>query len=433
MLRFSKNGLPTEVVISILCLVFLGGCSAADKGSSHEIIAAPTAAEDDLMIEAVEAYDEAMYTLAVEKWTALRDGYPAGYYATFAELKIADAQFYAEELAAAAAAYEEFARLHPGHEAMPYVRYQIGKANEEQYRGLKHDPTPLHSAVKSYQKLLSDHSDSDYVPLARRGIDRCRELIAAHEAVVARFYLQQGQQEAAAKRLVALAEEYADTKAAAEALAEMEVIGNSDGPVAMFKGEESTDSAAQHIPSKPVIVHRGEDTEASVRQRIDKADPNAALGASGLISASSGVGSELSNAGQALEHNLRVLSLDCQKRENGEFFLVKVSSRVELDPPHGTELRNKEGALKRTAARLRVSDFEQEEAALGEALSRVAELRCETGGVSLEIVRESAVSQPSSTRYWIVLSHPSDSVPMFFSLENPHRVIAVVERPRVEQ
>lgn len=219
-------------VLIVCAMLFAGGCAkkpspddetrpkagAAKKGKQKNQPELPdTKAEEELLQEAVEAYDQGLYTLAKDTFSELRDKYPGSYYSAFAELKTADAQFQISEFPAAVVAYEEFLRLHPQHEAAAYAKYQIGNSQRLQYRGVKHDQAPLRAAIKSYEKLLLENPASRYAPLARRYIKQCRERLAAHEAYVAEFYLKQGQAEASAKRYAVLAGNYRGSEAAVEA------------------------------------------------------------------------------------------------------------------------------------------------------------------------------------------------------------------------
>lgn len=207
-----------------LCTVFICSCSSSGrKVSSDEqeeeksIVKAPVVAEGRLLENAKNAYDRGLYTLALQSWTELRDGYPGSFFTTLAELKIADSQFYSSDYASAILSYQEFAKLHPGHEAMPYVKFQIGNSHLAEYRGKKHDQAPLESAVRAYLELLRDYPKSEYSVLGRRRLDHCRELLAEHEAYVADFYFRHGSEEASRSRLQKLLAQFPDTKASADA------------------------------------------------------------------------------------------------------------------------------------------------------------------------------------------------------------------------
>lgn len=204
-----------KIVSRILfaCLALAPAACSKKVNELDPVIKAPTRTEEQLLDEAVTAYDRGLYSLSRDMWTELRDGYPGNLWAPIAELKIADCDFYTDDYAAALVAYEEFARIRPAHEAMPYVRFQIANSYFKQYQGEKNDQNPLQSATKMYQQLIAEYPDSEYVPLARRKIQEAREEMARHELFIAKYYIKQGALESAANRLRELHLKYSDTDA----------------------------------------------------------------------------------------------------------------------------------------------------------------------------------------------------------------------------
>lgn len=172
--------------------------------------------ESELLDQAKTAYDQGLYKLAIEKWTSLREEYPGSYYATLAELKIADASYYSADYPTAIASYEEFIKLHPAHEAAAYARIQVGSSYREQYEGTRRDPSPLKSAIKSFERVIKEYPESEYVPAAKQEILNARGRLAEGELVVAKFYHKQGSYRAAANRALALLSDYPETESAAK-------------------------------------------------------------------------------------------------------------------------------------------------------------------------------------------------------------------------
>lgn len=170
-----------------------------------------TLSEEELVSKATAAYDRGLYTLSREHWTQLREQHPGSYFATLAELKVADSYFFAGEYTAAITAYEEFVKLHPAHEAGAYARYQVGNAHREQYSGIPHDPSPLREAIKHYRTLIAEYPASEFAAAARRSIDQSRVELSNYELAVARYYISQGQLDAARERLFGLRTNYPDT------------------------------------------------------------------------------------------------------------------------------------------------------------------------------------------------------------------------------
>lgn len=187
---------------------------AAEPTAPASIVEQPKTDETELMRSAEEAFSRGLYSVSEKAWIELRDGYPTSLYIPLAEMKIADAQFARRDFAAALASYEEFLRVHPGHEAIPYVRYQIGNCSLEQYQGPERDQAPLQTAVRAFETVIREHPQSEYAVLARRSLGRARELLAEHEAFVAAFYERRELPGAAEERWKALVTKYPETDAA---------------------------------------------------------------------------------------------------------------------------------------------------------------------------------------------------------------------------
>ena len=180
--------------------------------------------EEQLLTEAQSAYDSGLYTLAREKWSRLKDNYPASFYVPFVELKIADSYYLGGDQAQAISSYQEFIKLHPGHEAIPYVQLQISKAYRDEFAGGPHDPTPLQSALKSLHVLTENFPQSEYAAEGWRLTDECRELLAQYDFDVAKFYQKLDKKEAARARFIDLLATYSDTNVVRE---NMEIIGQT--------------------------------------------------------------------------------------------------------------------------------------------------------------------------------------------------------------
>ena len=210
-------------LLVLLLAVLLTGCSLFSSKSEEdkksqvkELVKAPNKTELELLENAKSAYDRGLFKLSSDSWTDLRDGYPSSYYSVIAELKIADAHFFAREFPEALVAYEEFARTHPGHEAMAYVRFQIADCHYQQYSGVGRDHSVLNSAIEKFQKLITDFPRSEWAARARGRMEEARESLAENELLIARFYLNQRKYPSAANRYNSLVTKFGDTAIAKE-------------------------------------------------------------------------------------------------------------------------------------------------------------------------------------------------------------------------
>ncbi|MBW1980019.1 MAG: outer membrane protein assembly factor BamD [Deltaproteobacteria bacterium] len=164
----------------------------------------------ELATEGMAEYEDGDYLDAIKIFTTLKEHYPYSRYAVLAELKLADAHFYREDYEEAIAAYDQFARLHPKNEAIPYVLYQIGESYFRQIYTFDRDQTPTHQSIQAFERLLSAFPESAYDAKAREKIHKCRLELADHEIYVGNFYLKSKKYRAALARFEGALKQYAD-------------------------------------------------------------------------------------------------------------------------------------------------------------------------------------------------------------------------------
>ncbi len=198
------------IPLVLVCLVILG---CGPKQGPH-------LAEEQLhklVKRAQKEYKARQWALAVETFREIRDRFPDSRYAVWAELKMADCKFWAKEYQEAVVLYQEFVKLHPTHEYIPYVLYQIGTCYYEMILPPDRDQSFTKKAIESYERLLSAYPDSPYTLEVKQRINHCRQILAAHELYVARFYFRIHYYRAAYHRLLYLLQSYPQTRSAQKA------------------------------------------------------------------------------------------------------------------------------------------------------------------------------------------------------------------------
>ncbi len=178
---------------------------------------APDPQLSELINRALKYYRKGYWEMAEEAFRAIRDRYPDTPYALWAELKLADCKFYARKYLEAIVLYEEFEKLHPTNEAIPYVIFQIGTCYYKLMLSPDRDQSFTKKAIENYERLLQRFPDSPYILEARKRIKECRERLGEHELYVAKFYFRTKRYRAAYWRLLYLLQTYPDTRAAAKA------------------------------------------------------------------------------------------------------------------------------------------------------------------------------------------------------------------------
>ena len=148
------------------------------------------------------------YGGAIKAFQKLKEQYPYSKYAILAELKLGDAHFYKKQYNEASLAYEEFARLHPRNEVVPYVLYQIGMCHFLNFTTIDRDPQETLQAMESFQRVIQTYPESEYAQKATKQLFECHKRIVAHEFYVGQFYYHLGEFHASKERLEKISRDY---------------------------------------------------------------------------------------------------------------------------------------------------------------------------------------------------------------------------------
>jgi outer membrane protein assembly factor BamD len=141
--------------------------------------------------EARDLITKSRYIQATEKLNQIRSQYPYSYYATHSELLQADVLFLQENYAEAASAYILFRDFHPKYTEMGYVIFKISESFYQQLPAtFDRDLSMGVEAIKYYNELLLNYSNTDYVKEARSRIARIEDMIDKKEIYIADFYFR---------------------------------------------------------------------------------------------------------------------------------------------------------------------------------------------------------------------------------------------------
>ena len=181
--------------VSIVCLgiaLVITGCASAPQ---------PNKTPETYLKEGNTFYANRNYEDAIAEWKRVKESYASPELTMEAELKIADAQYDNGNYIEAAASYEEFRKLHPNNEKADYALYRIGLCNYNQITGIDTDQTPVKNAVTLFESFLKLYPKSSYAGEVRDKLEVCRMKQVQYEIYVGRFYLRNGDYQAAIKRL----------------------------------------------------------------------------------------------------------------------------------------------------------------------------------------------------------------------------------------
>jgi len=228
----------------LLILLFSSGCGTYvgqyyfgdlfGKGSSTTDKNA-----EQLAFEGTQNMREKDYNDALTAFKQLKEHYPYSKYAILAELKIGDAQFHEKQYSEAALAYEEFVRLHPRNEVVPYVLYQIGMCHFLSFSTIDRDQEETRLAMDSFQRLIQAYPQSEYAQKGSKQLFECQKRIVAHEYYVGEFYVHREKYRSAKERLDKISKAYPE---AVKALGYQESISSMLAQCNKHAGEEEKPS-----------------------------------------------------------------------------------------------------------------------------------------------------------------------------------------------
>lgn len=191
--------------IFIVLLAVLTACSTPRPEGETEA--------EVLYKEAETLVDDGRYLLATEKLNTLRSKYPYSYFATHAELLLADVQFKQENYTEAAASYILFRDFHPKHERTDYVVFKIAESFYNQLpETFDRDLSAAHEAIRYYREMLRVFPKSSYSDSAQDKINRCEQMLRDKERYIADFYYKTEVYDAARFRYLDILKNFREPK-----------------------------------------------------------------------------------------------------------------------------------------------------------------------------------------------------------------------------
>ena len=202
-----------KTLFPLLAVLALTACSGSDK--RPEVEDRPV---ESLYNEAAEAIDAQEYDRAAQMFEEVERQHPYSQWATQAELMAAFSYYKNGKYDEAALALDRFIELHPGNKDIDYALYLKALCFYEQISDVARDQAMTQEALDSFESLIRRFPDSKYT---RDGIlkrDLTLDHLAGKEMEIGRYYLHQGQVNAAINRFRTVATDYQTTMHVPEAL-----------------------------------------------------------------------------------------------------------------------------------------------------------------------------------------------------------------------
>jgi outer membrane protein assembly factor BamD len=175
-----------------LSFLVLAGCATTTtpRGATPEALLKEG---DDLY--AIKHYDD-----AITRWKKVKESITAPDIVALADLRIANSLFENKKYIEAAADYENFRKLHPNHESIPFTVYRLGLCYFNQITGIDTEQTPVKNAVTMFETYLKQYPASELVQEVREKLEVCKTKQLQYEIYVGRFYFRTDKYPAAIKR-----------------------------------------------------------------------------------------------------------------------------------------------------------------------------------------------------------------------------------------
>ncbi len=168
--------------------------------------------------EGLTALDNKDYMLAVKKFGEAEILYPQSIWAPRSALMTAYSYYVYERYFDTIFELERFLKTYPEHNRQNYAYYLLGLAYYEQIVDEKKDLEPIINSKKYFQIIINEYPGSEYAADAEFKLDLIKEILAAKEMYLGRYYIEKDKWIPAINRYKIVLEKYDDTIYVEEAI-----------------------------------------------------------------------------------------------------------------------------------------------------------------------------------------------------------------------
>ena len=217
---FGAPGLrPAALSVLGLLLVagLLGGCGSLLNGDKN-VVEDPNEPPDVIYKKAETLADKGKFSDAAKQYENVDINHPYSQEARRAILMAAFAYYKAGKFDDAIGAADRYLTLHPGTQEADLAQDIIAMSYYDRVLDPKRDQTSARKALAAYDTLIQRYPESRYAAEARNRQRLLRDLLAAQEMMVGRYYLRHNNFLAAINRFRAVVTDYQTTEQVEEAL-----------------------------------------------------------------------------------------------------------------------------------------------------------------------------------------------------------------------
>ena len=185
----------------------------AQAGCSQKITRQSKLPDTEIFALGNRLYSQKSYGAAAEHFQVMLEKYPASPIAPRAQLALADARMERGDAIEAESAFDDFLRLYPSDDNVPYAFYRKGELLFRDAADPGRDQVKTIEAIRTFGLFLQKEPAG---PRAARAIEQVRALrgrLAEHELLVVRHYLKRKLHESAALRAKRAAADFPDVPA----------------------------------------------------------------------------------------------------------------------------------------------------------------------------------------------------------------------------
>jgi outer membrane protein assembly factor BamD len=206
-----------------------------------------------------DAFKDEDYLAAQRYFSFVKSKFPYSQFTAAAELRIGDCQFARSRYIEAIDTFQNFVRLHPTHERVPYAIFKTGMSYYQQIPSdwflLPPSEEKEQTAVRDAERVLKDYverfpADANFAE-GKKTLIEVRHKLMAHERYVAEFYHKIGRDRAYVGRLQVIRRNFPDVGLSDELLFEIATVYTRLGQ--MDDARDAVKELEQKYPASPKL------------------------------------------------------------------------------------------------------------------------------------------------------------------------------------